>query len=170
MRMLFHSVFLTWDSRGLDGRCQFSGSSWEKWTCARGSNYLSHHRRRPATRCACTRPCTIVFFFLHFWIVEREMFLSMLNFDAEFRWGLKAHLWMSGMETGTALSRAMTYVMQRNSDPNQQRIDAINMSYGEYSHFSSSGRVGELMAQVINKVGSLSHTIKGLGELAKLVG
>ena len=76
---------------------------------------------------------------------------------------------MSGMETGTALSRAMTYVMQRNSDPNQQRIDAINMSYGEYSHFSSSGRVGELMAQVINKVGSLSHTIKGLGELAKLV-
>ena len=77
---------------------------------------------------------------------------------------------MSGMETGTALSRAMTYVMQRNSDPSQQRIDAINMSYGEYSHFSSSGRVGELMAQVINKVGSLSHTIKGLGELAKLVG
>ena len=76
---------------------------------------------------------------------------------------------MSGMETGTALSRAMTYVMQRNSDPNQQRIDAINMSYGEYSHFSSSGRVGELMAQVINKVCSLSHTIKGLGELAKLV-
>ena len=77
---------------------------------------------------------------------------------------------MSGMETGTALSRAMTYVMQRNSDPSQQRIDAINMSYGEYSHFSSSGRVGELMAQVINKVGSLSHTIMGLGELAKLVG
>jgi len=60
---------------------------------------------------------------------------------------------LQGMETGTALSRAMTYVMQRNSDPNQQRIDAINMSYGEYSHFSSSGRVGELMAQVINKYG-----------------
>ena len=57
------------------------------------------------------------------------------------------------METGTALSRAMTYVMQRNKDTTKQRIDAINMSYGEYSHWSSSGRVGELMAEVINNYG-----------------
>ena len=57
------------------------------------------------------------------------------------------------METGTALSRAMTYVMQRNKDASKQRIDAINMSYGEYSHWSSSGRVGELMADVINNHG-----------------
>ena len=57
------------------------------------------------------------------------------------------------METGTALSRAMAYVMQRNKDPSKQRIDAINMSYGEYSHWSSSGRVGELMAEVINNSG-----------------
>ena len=75
---------------------------------------------------------------------------------------------MVGMETGTALSSAMTYVMQRNSDPNQQRIDAINMSYGEYSHFSSSGRVGELMAQVINKVGSMSHQYQGIWSACKI--
>ena len=47
----------------------------------------------------------------------------------------------------------MTYVMQRNKDASKQRIDAINMSYGEYSHWSSSGRVGELMADVINNHG-----------------
>ena len=33
------------------------------------------------------------------------------------------------------------------------QVDVINMSYGEYSHWSNTGRVGELMHEVINKYG-----------------
>merc|ERR1719245_1544109 len=40
---------------------------------------------------------------------------------------------LSSMETGTALIRAMTYVMQRIESGKQ--VDLINMSYGEHSHW-----------------------------------
>lgn len=33
------------------------------------------------------------------------------------------------------------------------QVDLINMSYGEHSHWSNTGRVGDLMAEVINKAG-----------------
>lgn len=52
------------------------------------------------------------------------------------------------METGTALVRAMIHVMK--SHPNN-KIHVINMSYGELSNFSSSGRLGELMNEVVDK-------------------
>nr|CAD7428168.1 unnamed protein product [Timema monikensis] len=59
---------------------------------------------------------------------------------------------LNSMETGTSLVRAMIQVMQRQNDP-ETRIHIINMSYGEHTHFSSSGRIGELMAEVIDKHG-----------------
>nr|CAD7577218.1 unnamed protein product [Timema californicum] len=59
---------------------------------------------------------------------------------------------LNSMETGTSLVRAMIQVMQRQNDP-ETRIHIINMSYGEHAHFSSSGRIGELMAEVIDKHG-----------------
>ena len=34
-----------------------------------------------------------------------------------------------------------------------QSMHFINMSYGEYSHWSNTGRVGEMMNEVINKYG-----------------
>nr|CAD7398287.1 unnamed protein product [Timema cristinae] len=45
---------------------------------------------------------------------------------------------LNSMETGTSLVRAMIQVMQRQNDP-ETRIHIINMSYGEHTHFSSSG-------------------------------
>lgn len=55
------------------------------------------------------------------------------------------------METGTAIVRAMIKVMEsRSSD---YPIDVINMSYGEHSHWSCTGRIGELMNEVIDKYG-----------------
>jgi len=56
---------------------------------------------------------------------------------------------LSSMETGTALVRAMSHIMRAE----HYKVDVINMSYGEHSHWSSSGRVGELMGEVINKHG-----------------
>ena len=53
------------------------------------------------------------------------------------------------METGTALVRAMSHIMRAE----HYKVDVINMSYGEHSHWSCSGRVGELMSEVINKHG-----------------
>lgn len=55
---------------------------------------------------------------------------------------------LNSMETGTALVRAMAYVMQ-----NAHRINVINMSYGEHAHWSASGRLGDLMKEVIEKHG-----------------
>ncbi|XP_071441524.1 tripeptidyl-peptidase 2 [Hetaerina americana] len=55
---------------------------------------------------------------------------------------------LGSMETGTALVRAMIRVMQKDMP-----IDLINMSYGEHAHWASSGRVGELMNEVIDKWG-----------------
>ena len=33
------------------------------------------------------------------------------------------------------------------------QVDVVNMSYGEHSHWSNTGRVGELMGEVVNKHG-----------------
>ena len=55
---------------------------------------------------------------------------------------------LSSMETGTALVRACTYIMQRQADTNLSNIDVINMSYGEFSHWSNTGRIGDLMTEV----------------------
>ena len=49
---------------------------------------------------------------------------------------------------GTALIRAMTYIMQR-----EGHVDLINMSYGEHSQWSNAGKIGELIGEVINKCG-----------------
>ncbi|KRT78345.1 Peptidase, partial [Oryctes borbonicus] len=57
---------------------------------------------------------------------------------------------LGSMETGTALVRAMIKVMKlQESNP----IHVINMSYGEHAHWSNSGRIGELMNEVVNKYG-----------------
>ena len=56
---------------------------------------------------------------------------------------------LSSMETGTALVRAMAHIMRAE----HYKVDVINMSYGEHSHWSSTGRVGSLMSEVINKHG-----------------
>uniref|UniRef100_A0A2P2I7P3 Tripeptidyl-peptidase 2 n=1 Tax=Hirondellea gigas TaxID=1518452 RepID=A0A2P2I7P3_9CRUS len=56
-----------------------------------------------------------------------------------------------GMETGTALSRAMAWVMENPF----YKVDIINMSYGEHSHTSLNGRLGELASEVVNKHGVL---------------
>ncbi len=56
---------------------------------------------------------------------------------------------LHSMETGTALVRAMSHIMRAEN----YKVDVINMSYGEHSHWSNTGRVGELMGEVINKHG-----------------
>ncbi|KAH8285044.1 hypothetical protein KR054_004277 [Drosophila jambulina] len=58
---------------------------------------------------------------------------------------------LGSMETGTALVRAMTKVMELCRDG--KTIDVINMSYGEHANWSNSGRIGELMNEVVNKYG-----------------
>ncbi|CAL8107213.1 unnamed protein product [Orchesella dallaii] len=55
---------------------------------------------------------------------------------------------LNSMETGTALVRAMSFVMQ-----NAHRINVINMSYGEHAHWSTAGRLGDLMKEVVDKHG-----------------
>ncbi|XP_076661783.1 tripeptidyl-peptidase 2-like [Halictus rubicundus] len=52
------------------------------------------------------------------------------------------------METGTAVVRAMIHVMKH-----KEKINIINMSYGEHVHWSNTGRIGELMNEVIDKYG-----------------
>lgn len=57
---------------------------------------------------------------------------------------------LGSMETGTALVRAMIKVMElQKTCP----IHVINMSYGEHANFSNSGRIGDLMNEVVNKYG-----------------
>ena len=56
---------------------------------------------------------------------------------------------LHSMETGTALARACMYLMQSK----HYKVDVVNMSYGEHSHWSNSGRIGDLMNEVINKHG-----------------
>lgn len=57
---------------------------------------------------------------------------------------------LGSMETGTALVRAMIKVMELKKT---RPIDVINMSYGEHAHWLDSGRVGELLNEVVNKYG-----------------
>lgn len=52
------------------------------------------------------------------------------------------------METGTGIVRAMIKVMQY-----KEKINVINMSYGEHTNWSNSGRIGELVNEVIDKYG-----------------
>lgn len=54
------------------------------------------------------------------------------------------------METGTATVRAMIKLMELTKT---QPIHVINMSYGEHGHWSDSGRVGDLMAEIVNNYG-----------------
>ncbi|KAM8713905.1 hypothetical protein ACLKA7_014119 [Drosophila subpalustris] len=58
---------------------------------------------------------------------------------------------LGSMETGTALIRGIMKVMDLCREG--RRIDVINMSYGEHSNWSNSGRIGELMNEVVNKYG-----------------
>ncbi|XP_053683189.1 tripeptidyl-peptidase 2 [Sabethes cyaneus] len=58
---------------------------------------------------------------------------------------------LGSMETGTALVRAIIKVMELCEAG--RKIDVINMSYGEHGHWSNSGRVGELMSELVNKYG-----------------
>lgn len=57
---------------------------------------------------------------------------------------------LGSMESGTALVRAMIKIMELSKTEN---IDVINMSYGEQSHWSNSGRIGELIIDIVNKYG-----------------
>lgn len=57
---------------------------------------------------------------------------------------------LGSMETGTALVRAMIKVM---SMQKTTPIHVINMSYGEHAHWSNTGRIGDIMSEVINKYG-----------------
>ncbi|XP_043258788.1 tripeptidyl-peptidase 2 isoform X2 [Colletes gigas] len=52
------------------------------------------------------------------------------------------------METGTAVVRAMIHIMKH-----KEKVHVINMSYGEHAHWSNTGRIGELMNEVIDKYG-----------------
>ncbi|XP_055608253.1 tripeptidyl-peptidase 2 isoform X1 [Uranotaenia lowii] len=58
---------------------------------------------------------------------------------------------LGSMETGTALVRAIIKVMELCEAG--CKIDVINMSYGEHSHWSNAGRVGELMSELVNNYG-----------------
>ncbi|XP_065369346.1 tripeptidyl-peptidase 2 [Calliphora vicina] len=58
---------------------------------------------------------------------------------------------LGSMETGTGLVRAMMKIMELCRSG--RKVDVINMSYGEHSHWSNSGRIGELMSEVVNKYG-----------------
>ncbi|XP_026279947.1 tripeptidyl-peptidase 2 [Frankliniella occidentalis] len=56
---------------------------------------------------------------------------------------------LSSMETGTAMTRAMIRVIQNN----KRKIHVMNMSYGEHPHYSTSGRVIDMINDVIDKYG-----------------
>ncbi|XP_030373113.1 tripeptidyl-peptidase 2 [Scaptodrosophila lebanonensis] len=58
---------------------------------------------------------------------------------------------LGSMETGTALVRGMMKVMELCREG--RRIDVINMSYGEHANWSNTGRLGELMNEIVNKYG-----------------
>ncbi|XP_061709211.1 tripeptidyl-peptidase 2-like [Cydia pomonella] len=54
------------------------------------------------------------------------------------------------METGTALVRACIKVMELSK---KMKIDVINMSYGEHAHWCNTGRVGDIICEVVNRYG-----------------
>lgn len=57
---------------------------------------------------------------------------------------------LGSMETGTALVRACIKVMELSK---KMKIDVINMSYGEHAHWANTGRVGEIICEVVNRYG-----------------
>nr|CAI5846072.1 unnamed protein product [Callosobruchus analis] len=57
---------------------------------------------------------------------------------------------LGSMETGTALIRAMIKITELKKKMN---IHVINMSYGEHAHWVDSGRIGDLVNEVVNKYG-----------------
>lgn len=58
---------------------------------------------------------------------------------------------LGSMETGTGVIRAIIKVMELCE--RGQRIDVINQSYGEHGHWSNSGRIGDLINEVVQKYG-----------------
>ncbi|XP_043288637.1 tripeptidyl-peptidase 2 isoform X2 [Venturia canescens] len=52
------------------------------------------------------------------------------------------------METGTALVRAIIWIMQQ-----RIKVHVINMSYGEHANWTNTSRIMELMNEVIDKYG-----------------
>ncbi|CAG0918332.1 unnamed protein product [Notodromas monacha] len=61
---------------------------------------------------------------------------------------------LATMETGTCLIRAMNYVIaSRLPGFPGPPIDLINMSYGECTSFTDSGRIAKLMSEVVVKYG-----------------
>lgn len=55
---------------------------------------------------------------------------------------------LGSMETGTALVRACIKIMELSK---KMKIDVINMSYGEHAHWSNTGRVGDIICEVVNR-------------------
>lgn len=58
---------------------------------------------------------------------------------------------LGSMETGVGIIRAIIKIMEL-CDAGT-KIDVINMSYGEHAAWSNSGRVGEMMSELINRYG-----------------
>lgn len=58
---------------------------------------------------------------------------------------------LGSMETGTAIIRALIKIMELCNTG--KRVHLINMSYGEFTHWSNSGRVGEIMNEIVNDYG-----------------
>jgi len=56
---------------------------------------------------------------------------------------------LGSMESGTSLARAMSHILRSQ----YYKVDVINMSYGEFSHWSNTGRLGDLMNEVVSKHG-----------------
>lgn len=57
---------------------------------------------------------------------------------------------LGSMETGTALIRAMIKIIELKQKMN---IHVINMSYGEHAHWVDTGRIGDLVNEIVNKYG-----------------
>ncbi|CAM6031897.1 unnamed protein product, partial [Sphagnum compactum] len=58
---------------------------------------------------------------------------------------------LGSMETAVSIVRAIIKVMELCEAG--KKIDVINMSYGEHSHWSNAGRIGELMCELVNRYG-----------------
>lgn len=58
---------------------------------------------------------------------------------------------LGSMETGTAIIRALMKVMELCNAG--KRVHLINMSYGEFAHWSCSGRIGDIINEVVNDYG-----------------
>lgn len=76
------------------------------------------------------------------------------------------------METETSVVRTMIHIMQR-----KEKVHVINMSYGEYAHWSNTGRIGEIINEVIDEygitwvapAGNLGPTLCTIGKYNKIL-